>query len=95
MAWDYAELSKAAKAAGGPEALAEMLVQSGKEQMVPWIAGIGVAGLGIGYGISKLVGYFKKKKISKQEVEAAKKELIQGIKQYDAEHLTETDIVME
>ena len=31
--WDYAELSKAAKAAGGPEKYVEMLVNRGFEQI--------------------------------------------------------------
>lgn len=87
MSWNYAELSKAAKAAGGPEALTELLVQSGKSKMAPWIVVFTLIGTGIGVGITKAVDYFKeKKKVSDQAVEAAKKELIQGIKDYDAAH---------
>lgn len=91
MSWDYAELSKAAKKAGGPEKLMDLLVESGRDaghkEMLP-VVGI-AAGIGaLGYaGISKLVKYFRKKKeISPEAVEEAKKELIQGIKEYDAEH---------
>lgn len=39
--WDYAELSKAAKAAGGPEKYVDMLEQAskdaGKMEMLPWL----------------------------------------------------------
>ena len=39
--WDYAELSKAAKAAGGPEKYVEMLERAsrdaGKMEMLPWV----------------------------------------------------------
>lgn len=45
--WDYAELSKAAKAAGGPEKYVEMLElvskEAGKMEMLPWL---GVAAVG-------------------------------------------------
>ena len=91
MSWDYAELSKAAKEAGGPEQLMDVLVESGKDaghkEMIP-VVGIAL-GLGaLGYaGISKLVSFFKKKgKKSPEEVEAARKELIQGIREYDEAH---------
>jgi hypothetical protein len=87
MSWSYAELSKAAKAAGGPEALTELLVQSGKNQMTPWIAAFALIGTGVGIGITKAVEFFKaRKETSDQAVEAAKQQLIQGIKDYDAKH---------
>lgn len=39
--WDYAELSKAAKVAGGPEKYVEMLEltskAAGKMEMLPWM----------------------------------------------------------
>ena len=45
--WDYAELSKAAKIAGGPEKYVEMLESASKDEgrmeMLPWI---GVAAVG-------------------------------------------------
>ena len=45
--WDYAELSKAAKAAGGPEKYVEMLERAsrdaGKMEMLPWV-GVGAVG---------------------------------------------------
>lgn len=87
MSWNYAELSKAAKAAGGPEALTELLVQSGRNQMTPWIAAFTLIGAGVGIGITKAVEFFKaRKETSEQAVEAAKQELIQGINDYDEKH---------
>lgn len=95
MAWDYAELSKAAKAAGGPEKLVNMIEEGGKSigriegqsSMVPLI---GLAALGasaLTAGVIKLVDHFKAKKaISQAAVDEAKAELIQGIKDYDAAH---------
>lgn len=45
--WDYAELSKDAKVAGGPEKYVEMLElaskEAGKMEMLPWL---GVAAVG-------------------------------------------------
>ena len=39
--WDYTELSKAVKAAGGPEKYVEMLEiaskEAGKMEMLPWL----------------------------------------------------------
>lgn len=45
MKWNYAELSKMAKSAGGPEVLAEVLIQSGKNKMIPWVIFAGVSGV--------------------------------------------------
>ncbi len=84
MAWDYAELSKTAKAVGGPEALTDFLIQSGRNQMVPWMAGIGIIGIGAGVGITKMIDFIKeRRKTSDQAVEVVKQELIQGINEYD------------
>ena len=83
--WDYAELSKAAKAAGGPEKYVEMLEltskDAGKMEMLPWI---GAAAVGASI---KVVDYFKaKKKKNEMEIAKAKEEIINGIKEYDAMH---------
>lgn len=87
MSWNYAELSKAAKAVGGPEALTELLIQSGKNQMVPWVALFSVVGIGVGICIEKAFDFFRdRKKISEQDVELAKQEIIRGINEYDAIH---------
>lgn len=66
MAWDYAELSKAAKEAGGPEKLMDLLIESGKDsghkEMLPVVAiALGIGALGYA-GISKLVKFFKRKR---------------------------------
>ena len=89
--WDYAELSKAAKVAGGPEKYVEMLERAsrdaGKMEMLPWV---GVAAVGaslLTVAAVKVVDYFESKKRQNQEdIEAAKQEIIAGIKAYDAEH---------
>ena len=89
--WDYAELSKAAKVAGGPEKYVEMLEcasrDAGKMEMLPWV---GVAAVGaslLTVAAVKVVDFFKSKKRQNQEdIEAAKQEIIAGIKAYDAEH---------
>ena len=92
--WDYAELSKAAKAAGGPEKYVELLEKAskdaGKMEMAPWI---GVAAIGTSLltaATIKVVDYFKsKKKNNEAEIEKAKEEIIKGIKEYDATHTDE------
>ena len=89
--WDYAELSKAAKVAGGPEKYVEMLERAsrdaGKMEMLPWV---GVAAVGaslLTVTAVKVMDFFKSKKRQNQEdIEAAKQEIISGIKAYDAEH---------
>lgn len=68
----------------------DLLVESGKDaghkEMLPLIGiALGVGALGYA-GISKLVKYFKKNKHSPDVIEAAKKELIEGINKYDAEN---------
>lgn len=93
MTWDYAELSKAAKEAGGPEKLMDLLIESGKDaghkEMLPVVAiALGIGALGYA-GINKLVKFFKKKK--KISPEAAKAELIKGIEEYDAAHPDESE----
>ena len=77
--WDYAELSKAAKAAGGPEKYVEMLElvskEAGKMEMLPWL---GVAAVGASLltaATIKVVDYFKsRKKNNETEIEKAKAE---------------------
>ena len=94
--WDYAELSKAAKAAGGPEKYVDMLEQAskdaGKMEILPWL---GVAAVGASLltaATIKVVDYFKsKKKKNEAEIEKAKKEIINGIKDYDDTHPDEDD----
>ena len=88
--WDYAELSKAAKMAGGPEKYVEMLESAskdaGKMEMLPWI---GVAAVGASLltaATIKVVDYFKAKRAQDQQaIDTAKQEIISGIKAYDEE----------
>ena len=55
--WDYAELSKDAKVAGGPEKYVEMLElaskEAGKMEMLPWL---GVAAVGASYADEEIDG---------------------------------------
>ena len=89
--WDYAELSKAAKAAGGPEKYVEMLEltskDAGKMEMLPWIGATAVGASLVTAAAIKVVDYFKaKKKKHEMEIVKAKEEIINGIKEYDAMH---------
>lgn len=89
--WDYAGLSKAAKAAGGPEKYVEMLDRASRDaskmEMLPWV---GVAAVGaslLTVAAVKVMDYIKLKKRHNQgDIETAKQEIIAGIKAYDAEH---------
>jgi hypothetical protein len=89
--WAYAELSKEAKAAGGPEKLVEQIVKAGKDaekkEMEPWIGIAAIGGSLLTVAIFKVVDCFKsKKKNNTAEIEKAKEEIIHGIKEYDAAH---------
>jgi len=85
MAWNYAELSKLAKANGGPEKLVDLLVKSGEKKVLPWVGVAFAGGIALTVSVKKIIEYFSNKKaISTAEIESAKKELIQGIKDYDA-----------
>lgn len=80
MSWDYAEMSKAAKACGGPEKWVETLINSGKMKMVPWLFVTFAVGIGVQKGITFLP---QKKAVSKSEIKSAKEKIIKGIKDYD------------
>ena len=92
--WDYAELSKAAKAAGGPEKYIELLEKASKEtgklEMLPWIGAAAVGSLLLTAATIKVVDYLKsKKKSAENEILPAKEEIINGIKEYDEAHANE------
>ena len=92
--WDYAELSKAAKAAGGPEKYIEFLEKASKEtgklEMLPWIGAAAVGSLLLTAATIKVVDYLKsKKKSAENEILLAKEEIINGIKEYDEAHANE------
>ena len=89
--WDYAELSKAAKMAGGPEKYVEMLEtasrDSGKMEMLPWIGLAAVGASLLTVATMKVIDYYKSKNSkNKKAIEVSKQEIIEGIKEYDAEH---------
>ena len=92
--WNYAKLSKLAKVYGGPEELVNILVKHGAQeglkkgrlQMIPVAILAGI----LGFSVKPIYNYFKGKKArSIAECEAARAELIQGIKDYDAKHQEE------
>lgn len=86
MSWNYAELSKLARANGGPEKLVDLLVNSGKKKMIPIVGAAVLGGVALTLGVQKLIAHFSKlKDVSDKLVEDAKQEIIQGIKEYDAE----------
>lgn len=89
--WDYAELSKAAKEAGGPEKYVEMLARAnryaGKMEMLPWMGVVAVGASIFTVCAIKVYDYLESRKRQNQkEFEEAKRENIEGIKAYDAEH---------
>lgn len=90
MGWSYAELSKLAKANGGPEKLVELLIKSGEKKALPRIGVAFVGGIAVTIGVQEIIKYLSHQKdVSSPEVESVKKEIIQGIKDYDA---TQADI---
>lgn len=98
MSWDYAELSKMAKATGGPDALVDKLVADGvtqgKESMYPvvWLAFAGGVLLWEGGKfLWRKISTWGLPKISEAELMAAREELVQGIKDYDATHPRDDD----
>jgi hypothetical protein len=96
MTWDYAELSKMAKKNGGPEKLVEILVKSGEKKVFPWAGVAFVVGIILTLGVQKTKRYFSQKKnISVADVELAKEELIQGIKDYDAAHTVNPNVASD
>lgn len=92
--WNYAELSKAAKAVGGPEKYIELLEKESKKQgrneMLPWVGVAAVSASLFTAATIKIVNMFKARKDKKsEEIEEIKKELIEGIKEYDAKNTPE------
>lgn len=87
--WNYAELSKAAKAVGGPEKYIELLEQAsrqkGKKEMLPWLGFAVVAASLFTAGTIKRINILKiHKGKNKETIEKIKRELIDGIKENDA-----------
>lgn len=87
--WNYAELSKAARAAKGPEAFVNQVAEAGKRagrlEMLPWVGFAAIGASALTAGVITLYNFFKEKKdASDEEIEVAKAEIIKGIKEYDA-----------
>lgn len=88
MSWDYSELSKQAKLAGGPQALADKIEedgrQKGRDEMKP-LVGIASVICFIGGLVAKTVyNHFEGKKAMAQiESEKAKEKLVQRLEEYD------------
>lgn len=80
--WNYSELSRIAKLAGGPEKLIEQIRHAGETRgalkMLPAVVVAAAIGL-VPYLVSKY-------KESQEAGRKAEEELIQGIKDYDASH---------
>ena len=88
--WDYAELSKAAKAAGGLEKYVEMLEltskAAGKMEMLPWIGAAVVGASLVTAAAIKGIDYFKSKR-KKNEIEIAKaKECLEFVVKTSTKH---------
>ena len=91
MAWDYAELSKAAKENGGPAKFIDKIIEAskskGRKEMSPWLGVAAVGGAGLFWCGSKLVEYFRRRgEESQKDLENARAELIAKIEEYNAEH---------
>ena len=91
MSWDYAEMSKQASEAGGPQAFVDKIEeggrQKGRDEMKPVVIITGFFSFVGGVVISKIYHHFKGKRVAIQtESENAKAEIIKGIEDYDNTH---------
>lgn len=99
MEWDYANLSKEAKAAGGPYEYVEKIRNDGKEDgRIEAVICTGLillcTKLAKKYGpiaVESLKKLWKGRVEQKREVKIAETELIQGINKYDASHPDDED----
>lgn len=95
--WNYAMLSRMAKAAGGPEKLVETIVKSsvskGRRSMIPWVLLAAAGGSAGTYFGMRAVDRRRSRRIRENE-EAVKAgtELVRGIREYDAAHSGESDV---
>lgn len=105
MSWDYSDLSHQAKQAGGPEKFVKNLetfnynngLKDGKTEQA--IVDLAIAGVAAGsYALYKIIRKriekAKEPKISAAEAEESRQQLIQGIKNADAEEYI-SDIPVE
>lgn len=97
MSWDYADLSKMAKEAGGPDGLVKTLIESGvakgHKEMIPIVVGVAaVTGLTV-WSVNKVKDIYKKNidAPTPEQVEQAKSDIINGIKEYDDTHMDDKE----
>ena len=91
--WNYAEMTKAAKLAGGPEKYVDMLEKAGKaagkNEMLPWVGVAAVSASLLTLASIKIVSYFKPQKGKKEiEIINENEEIAKGRKLYDSSHKT-------
>ena len=105
MSWDYSDLSHQAKQAGGPEKIVKNLetfnynngLKDGKTEQVIVdlvIAGVSAGGYALYKIIRKRIEKSKEPKISAAQAEESRQQLIQGVKNAEAEESV-TDISLE
>ena len=97
--FDEEKFAKSLFEQGKAEGIKEGIIKGkaeGKAEMMP-VLGVAIAGaVALTAVTMKAIEYFKaKRKQSQAELEQAKQELIDGIKQYDAEHKTDTEVGLE
>lgn len=96
MSWDYSDLSHQAKQAGGPEKFVKNLetfnynngLKDGKTEQAIFdlaIAGVAAGGYALYKIIRKRIEKAKEPKISDAQAEESRQQLIQGIKNAEAE----------
>ena len=80
MIWNYAELSKMAKEAGGPEQLVDSLVSSskasGRREMLPWIFFAAFLGGGAVWTSEKIKSLYAKSREHRQVIDDTRQQLI-------------------
>ena len=86
--WDYAEMSKMAKKAGGVQKYINLLIESGRQQgrreMIPFVVIAGCVGGGIHYMYCKAKQFFfDEKQISSEEVRQAEVKIVQELENND------------
>ena len=89
--WDYAELAKSAKIAGGPEKWADELeqggVKKGRLQMLPWVG----AAVLVTLAFYKAVNVYKEK--NQKKIDVAKQKFVEEMS--DINNLQQSEVDSE
>lgn len=90
MSWDYAQLSKTAKIAGGPDALLNQVYSSGRNvgraDMVPYLLLAAGGGAALFKGITEIIRLIDEyKSYNETKAQVAMQEIKEGIRDYDRE----------